>query len=135
MTTYVQARDAIVAYIDPAWKLAYPAVKVFYENTTHIQLDKVGPCFLTVSINFTDTLRQGIDRAPMSATYGEVTFRLFAKEGQGIRTTLQMLDALTAMVKYQELSGVTLDCPSPGRKTSKDGWTSQDLAVPFSFWQ
>lgn len=135
MTTYVAARDAIVAYLNPAWVSAYPSIPIYYENTTQIQLDKVGTGFLVVAINFTDTLRQGVDPSPISASYGEITLRLFTKEGQGIRTTLQRLDTLTNLMKYQGLSGVTLDCPTPGRKVSKDGWTSQDINVPFSFWQ
>jgi hypothetical protein len=135
MTTYVQARDAIVNYLNPAWVAAYSGIPIFYENTTQVDLDTVGNAFLFVEINFTDSLRQGVDLAPMSRSYGELTLRLFTKEGQGTRTTLAMQDALVTMVKYRTLSGVTLDCPTPGRKQSRDGWSSFDLNVPFNFWQ
>ncbi len=135
MTTYVAARDAIVNYLNPAWTGAYPGIPIFYENTIQIDLDKVGDTFLSVSIDFQDSIREGVDASPISKTWGEITLRLFTKEGLGTRTTLQMYDYLTTLMKYRLLSGVTLDCPTPGKKIAKDGWASADLNVPFSFWQ
>lgn len=135
MTTEVQARDAIVAYFHPAWTATYPMVPVYYENTVRIDLDTVGQAFVSVSIDFTDSLREGIDPSPITGSYGEVTFRLFAKDGVGVRDTLGRSNYIREMIKYRELSGVTLDCPRPGRKQARDGWTSFDLIVPFRFWQ
>ena len=36
-----------------------------------------------VEINFIDNIRQGVDRSPITATEGEVSFSLFVKEGCG----------------------------------------------------
>ena len=135
MTTYVQARDALVTYIDATWRAAYPGVEIFYENTRQVDLDTVGDKFVTVAIDFTDTLRMDMDAAPTSRSFGEVSFRLFAKEGVGTRTTLQMFDFLQAAMKYRAVSGVTLQCPTPGPKRSASGWMSFDLDVPFFFYQ
>jgi len=135
MTTEVQARDAIVAYFHPAWTTTYPTTPVYYENTVKIDLDTVGDSFLSVSIDFTDSVREGIDAAPITGSYGEVTFRMFAKEGVGVRDTLGKENYVRELMKYRELSGVTLDCPRHGRKQARDGWSSSDLIVPFQFWQ
>lgn len=135
MTTEVQVRDAIVAYLNPAWASTYPTVKIFYENTVKIDLDAVGGMFLRVSIDFTDSLRQGIDLSPFTASHGEVTLQLFSKDGQGTRDILGKLSYLRGLMKYQSLTGVDLDCPRPGRKQVRNGWTSQDLIVPFRFMQ
>ena len=135
MTTEVQARDAIVAYFHPAWTTTYPTTPVYYENTVKIDLDSVGDAFLSVSIDFTDSVREGIDAAPITGSYGEVTFRMFAKEGVGVRNTLTKENYIRELMKYRELSGVTLDCPRHGRKQARDGWSSSDLIVPFQFWQ
>lgn len=135
MTTYVQARDAIVAHLNPAWLAGYPGVRLFYENAVQIDLDSVGNNFLAVSIDFDDTIRMEINPNPTSKTYGIVTLRLFSKEGQGTRTTLQMFDWLTALMKYRDIGGVTLECPTPGPKQARDGWASYDLSVPFFFYQ
>jgi hypothetical protein len=59
MTTEVEARDAIVAYLHPAWVTAYPSIKVFYNNTVKVDLDTVGATFLRVSIDFTDSVAHG----------------------------------------------------------------------------
>ena len=134
MTTYVQAREAIVAHLHPAWVAAYPNIPIFYEGTVSVDLDSVGDSFLAVSIDFQDSMRLDIDAAPMSKTWGVVTLRHFAKEGTGTKETLKRFDWLTNLMKYKDLSGVTLDCPRPGKKVSRDGWGSADLVVPFSFW-
>lgn len=135
MTTYVEARDAIVGYLNPAWVAAYPSIPLFYENTTQIDLDSVGTIFMSVAVNFTDAMRQDIDPSPISKVWGEVTLKLFVKKGQGTRVTLAMQDFLTGLMKYRQVSGVTLEMPTPGKKESKDGWSSLDLNVPFFFYQ
>lgn len=135
MTTEVQVRDAIVAYFNPAWVLTYPAVKVFYENSVKVDLDAVGSSFLRVLIEFTDSVRQGIDQDPITASDGEITLQLFSKDGQGTRDSLVKLNYLRELLKYKRLTGVDLDCPRFGRKQNRNGWTSQDLIVPFFFWQ
>ena len=134
MTTYVAAREAIVAHLHPAWVAAYPNVKILYENTVSVDLDSAGDSFLAVSIDFQDSMRLDIDASPMSKTWGVVTLRHFSKDGVGTKETLKRFDWLTALMKYKSLSGVTLDCPRPGKKSSRDGWSSFDLVVPFWFW-
>lgn len=140
MTTEVQARDTIVGYLNPAWTTVHPTVKIFYENTLKVDLDAVGSSFLRVRIDFTDSMRQGIDQSPFTASYGEVVLQLFSKDGQGTRDSLTKFSYLRGLMGYQDLpvSGggeVRLDCPRPGRKQSRNGWTSQDLIVPFYFIQ
>ena len=135
MTTYVQAREAIVLHINQAWKTAYPTVPLYYENTTKVSLDKVGEMFVKVEINFLDNIRQGVDRSPITATEGEVSFSLFMKEGCGTVKAVKTMDFLMSLMKYKELPGVTLGCPTPGRKVEKNGWSSSDFNVPFSFFQ
>jgi hypothetical protein len=131
--TYVEARDAVVSYFNTAWNNLYPTFPVFYENTTQVDLDKVGPGFLAVSIDFEDARRLDIDPEPNTESYGSVGMRLFVKEGAGIRGVLSMQDALNAIMKYRKLGALTLECPTPGRKIEKDGWVSHDLSVPFRF--
>ena len=133
--TYVDARAAIIGYFHPAITAGYPTTKVFYENTTQIDLDSVGSSFIQVSIDFQDSIRQGIDASPYSKTWGVLTLRVFQKEGQGTKETLQMFDWLTALLKYRKLGDVTLDCPHPGKKISRDGWSSADLLVGFEMFQ
>lgn len=135
MTTLTQARDTMVAYLNPAWLAQYPAVPIYYEDTTQISLDTVGNMFLLVTITFPDSVRQGVDASPMTRTWGELNLRLFSKEGSGVRTALGVFDFLTATLKYKPLSGITLDVPKCGARQSRDGWTSRDLDVSFSFFQ
>lgn len=135
MTTEVQVRDALVTYIDAEWKSTYPTVKVFYENTIKINLDSVGPVFLRVVIEFVDSIRQGIDPSPNTRSYGDILLQVFCKDGQGTRDALAKIGYLRDLLKYRDVGGATLDCPRVrGTKTS-NGWTSQELVVPFTYWQ
>jgi hypothetical protein len=134
MTTRTEARDAIVAYLDPAWRTAFPSVPIFYENTTQVELDTIGSAFLQAEINYDDSQRLDIDEDPHSQTWGNVSLRLFAKEGTGTRQVLLMQDTIEGLMKYRKLGGLTLDCPTPGKKIPKDGWTSYDIHVPFQYF-
>ena len=124
----------ITAFNAP-WASAWPGVPMYFENTTQIDLDTAPPVFVAAAIDFTDGMRLDIDASPMSKTWGEVTFRIFAKEGQGTKTALQVFDFLTALMKYQTFGGVTTECPAPGPKQASKGWVSFDLTVPFFFYQ
>lgn len=135
MSTEAQVRDNVVSLLNPAWVIAYPTIPIFYENTVKINLDAVGASFLRVSVNFVDSLRQGIDPQPYTASYGEIALQLFAKDGQGTKVLLDRMSFLRTTLKYQNLTHLTTDCPRPGKKQSRDGWTSQDLIVPFNYWQ
>jgi hypothetical protein len=135
MTTYVTARDVIVAHIQPNWIAEYPNVPIYYEDTTAISLDSLSSNFLLVFVNMTNSIRQALDSDPITKTFGVVNLRLFSKEGGGVRKVLGMMDYLTGLMRYKGLVGVTLETPTPGRKQSRDGWTSSDLDTGFYFWQ
>lgn len=134
MTTYVQAREALVTHLNTSFTATYPSIPMFYENTTQVNLDAVGNAFVAVSINFTDAMRLNIDSNPKCRSNGELSVRIFAKEGQGVTTSLGLIDYLTDLMKFQELSGVTTETPFPGKKEQKDGWLYTDLIVPFFFY-
>lgn len=134
MTTYVEARDAIVGLVHPAWVSAYPAVPVFYENTLRVDMDKVGDSFLRVEVDFDDARQMTVNDAPEHATYGTLYLTLFAKDGTGVRDTLGCFDYLTDLAKFKTITGVRFGAPTPGRRTYKDGWRSYELRVPFWFY-
>lgn len=135
MTTYVNARESLVTALNSALTSGFPGTKVFYENTTQIDLDKVGVMFVAVAIDFDDSIRMTIDPTATSKTFGEISLTVFAKEGQGTKSALQLFDFTTALLKYGSFGEVTTECPRPGRKISKQGWMSMELAVPFFFYQ
>lgn len=131
--TYVQARDALATFINSSLTSAYPALKVFYENTNHIDLDTAPSPFLRVDINFTDTVQADMGPAPIDRVFGDVTFRVLFKEGEGTRNALSMLDFIFALMKRRVVSGVQLETPRPGPKLTSLGWASSSFTVPFWF--
>lgn len=131
MTSYVQARDTLVGKINAALSTDHPALPVFWENTLEVDVNSVGNVFLQVEINFQDEVDTTID--PETITTGEVNFRLFYKQGQGVRAGLTVFDYLRNLMKFQVVSGVTLYTPKPGKKEMRNGWSISDLNAPFSF--
>jgi hypothetical protein len=132
-TTYVQARDALVARIHAGWTTTYPSNRILYDNTVKADLNTLGDCFLRVEVDFTDAVQYDIDAEPSHEVYGELLLTVFTKEGTGTRTKLSMFDYMTALFKRVKLGGVQCGIPRPGRKRSDSGWVSEDLIVPFDF--
>lgn len=133
MTTYVQARDALVAHINTGWTTTYPSTSIFYDNTLKIDLNSVGDCFLRVEIDFMDAVQADIDLNASHDVTGQVVMTVFTKEGAGARTKLSMFDYLTSLFKLVKISGVQCSVPRPGKRVPKNGWVSEELLVEFSF--
>ena len=133
MTTLVEARDALAAFIHTNWTAQYPTTPVYWENALRVDLDQVGSMFLRVEIEFNDALQMTFNDVPIRRTFGALYLTLFVKDGEGVRAALACLDYLTNIAKYQRVGGVILKTPTPGRRTYKDGWRSYELYVPFLF--
>ncbi len=131
MTTYVQARDALVGKVNTALSTDYPTLKVFWENAVVPDVNTVGDMFVQIEVNFQDEFDTTL--APDTMATGEVNFRVHCREGTGTRAAASLFDYLRNLMKFQIVSGVTLYTPRPGRKDSKNGWAYLDLNAPFSF--
>lgn len=129
MTTFVEARDALVTLIETD----FSGYRVFYENTTEVDLDTVGDRFIKVEIEFVGAAQASIGQNPADRTYGLLTFSVFTKAGQGVRTTLQVLDTLKNIVRFKNIAKVQLQHVEPGDVERKSGWECRYLHVPFWF--
>ncbi len=135
MTTYVEARDAIVTQTE-LWKLVFPSYPIFYDNTTEVDMDKAGECFLQVEIDFQDSVQSDLDLGNIGTTStGEIVFNIFYKKNSGTRATLQRLQTLINLFELKNLSGVITEVPRFGQKRKLGNWVSQELLVPFEFWK
>ena len=133
MSTLVQARDAIVGKLNTAFTADKPTLKVFWENATQVDLNTAPSPFLLVEIDFVDSVQADMGATPITRHFGEVTFRLFAKEGQGTRGLLSLTDYLMGLMSRTTVSDITLETPSPGRKSTFGGWVEHQLEAPFHF--
>lgn len=133
MTTYTQARDTLVAYLDAALKADNPALAVFYENTVEIDLASAPDMFLQVSIDFLAAKQVTLEAEPVRRRLGELILRVTLKEGKGTRVVTTLVDYLDEKLANKHLGGVVLKTPHPKKGPSKDGWRSHDLCVPFQF--
>lgn len=141
MTTYVSARDALINTIHTSLSSSMPTMKLFYENTTHVDMDSVGDKFIRIEVDFLDAEQSDIDMdlydpniRPGERVYGEVVFQVFVKEGLGTRETLSIFDALRALLSVRSLTGVNIGACKPGKKEARSGWHCSEFIAPFSFY-
>lgn len=127
MTTLVQCRDDIVAFIHGN----IPGVPVYWENTLAVDLDEVGDRFVRVEIDFDGAKMLTMDGPQIHQTEGVIYFSIFSKEGTGTRSTLALMDTISNLAKYHLTTRVRTFTPTPGRSYLKDGWHMQELRVPF----
>lgn len=129
MTTYVEARDTIVAYLEGA----FAGLPRFYEDTETVDLDVVGDQFLEICIEFVDAYQATIGTSPIDRTLGFVVLSVFTREGKGSRTALQVFDTIKQATKFRNLGKVQLETPRPGDVERKNGWVNREILVPFWF--
>lgn len=133
MTTYVDARDLIVNHINSSFSADYPLLKVFYENTTEVDVNTVGSKYMRVGINFITAKQVSLELNPIDRTIGEVVFLFAYKEGEGTRDALGMFDYVRGLFSYKYLGGVNFRVPVPGSNRSRDGWMYFTISVPLFF--
>lgn len=129
MTTYVQARDNIVAFIETNSS----TLPRFYEDSETVDLDSVGDQFLKIGIEFVDAHQASIGEQPLERTLGLIVFSVFTKEGRGSRQALQVFDTLRSAISCQNLGGVQLEAVRPGDVERQKGWVNREFLVPFWF--
>lgn len=136
MTTYVQARDALVNTIHGNFTATYPTTDIFYENTIKADLDKVTSPFVRIEIDFEDALQSDLDLDPVPGQeiFGTVFVTVFVKDGAGTRTTLALIDYFNTLMAFSGASGVHVGVPRQGKKIAKDGWMSTSINLPFRFF-
>lgn len=133
MTTYVEARDAIVTLVSTNLGTDYPDLELEWENTVLVDLDAVGDRFLKIEVDIDGADQLTMDAPVQHQTWGLLHFTLMVKEGSGIRDTLILLQYLGDMAKYTQIEGVWLGTPTPGPRRARDGWRSYELSIPFEF--
>ena len=129
--SYTTTRDTLVTHLVNEWQATLPSVPLFFENTVQIDLDKVGDVFVACEVDFLDTVQADLGSNPSSKIDGELLFRVFLKEGQGTRQGLVIWDHLQSILQRRTISGIVVETTTPGRTTSKGGWTSMELVAPF----
>lgn len=132
MTTFAQARDAVVEDVATLWPAAYPTVPLFFDNGPAADLDKIDE-FLACQIAFSTSAQREIGPAPAMRTYGSVTFVLGVKAMKGYKVSLGRADYLSNLYRFSVNQGVIFGSPHLLPPSEKKGWFLTELVVPFYF--
>ena len=140
MSTYVEVRNDIVSHINSRVTTDRPALKVFYENTGSVDLDRVGNLFVRCVIDFNDAVQADMDYDPSTSLYpgqevfGDLFVSIWVKDGNGTITALQLVDYFNSILNMVRLSNVQLFVPRLHGGAKTHGWATFDVVVPFRFF-
>ncbi len=112
-----------------------PAVglPVFWENRGGVELDKVGPSFVEVILDFNGA--EAASLGNLASNVGMVVFALYTREGAGTLTELEVADRLDAWMSRKSLANVQTGVLTPGRKSpTQQGWRRVEWLIPFTFF-
>lgn len=132
MTTYVEARDAIVTRLEGMWHGAYPSVPLMYDNTSVNDVDRLTE-FLGCEISFFGGEQADIGADPILRTHGNLTFVIAVKEATGARKSLARADVLAKSFRFKKFGGVQMQAPHPLPPKDAKGWYITELIIPFYF--
>lgn len=133
MSTYVEARDAIVTLLNTRFQVDKPDLTVVWDNVASVDIDSVSTPFVRIEIEFDDAKQLTINDVPEHQVYGAVTFTIMTKEGLGTRAILDLMQYLSDVVRYKNLTKCVFETPRPTSRITKSGWVSFDLRAPFFF--
>jgi len=131
--TYVDARDALVAYLVANWPVAHPTIPVYYENQETVDLDTVGDAFLKIEITYPYARQSSVELKPMTRVDGLLMIDIWARAGTGTRGGMVFYDYLHTLFAYKNLSGVQIAAPTQDKPAIQSGWHQQQMAIPFVF--
>lgn len=136
MTTYIQARDAVATLIRDKFAADQPTVKLVWQGGQAVDQDTVtANMYVRVEIDFDDALQLTMNGMPEHQVLGIVYFRIFHKEGSGMRGVAQMIDYITNTFKFVTATHYRFEQPAPGRKVPfRNGWGEQEVEAPFKFF-
>ncbi len=132
MTTFTQARDAIVQALQDSWPAAYPTVPVFYDNAIPKDLDLLTE-FLDCEIDFVESQQADIGPTPLMRSHGLLCLTLGVKAQSGYRTSLVRADFLSDTFRFSKKQGVNFQAPHLSNPAQTNGWFLTELMVPFFF--
>lgn len=132
MTTYAQARDAVVNTLLTVWPVQFPNVPVFYDNADAPDQDQLSE-FLGCSVDFMRSAQREIGTRPIMRSYGTASFVIAVRASEGYRISLTRADILSDRFRFSAHDGVTFQAPHLLPPVGREGWFFTELIVPFYF--
>lgn len=123
-------RDALVAFIDPLFKAAYPTIPVVYDNGP-FDWNSPPQTFVEVETKFYAGEQVNMSANPKRRLMGYVYVCVRTRRGIGTREATQIIDWFSETLKFARVGTVTLEAPEPDEPAETQAWYLQDLKVAF----
>jgi len=126
----IEARDAIVQFIDQSLVNERPDLKVWMDNQAFDQND-LPEEFAHIEVNFDGGFQANIAQNPRTRLHGEVVVAVHTRLGRGSRSAMLHLDWFISKLAYATIGGVQVQAPVPvGPKANRE-WFTQRVIFPF----
>lgn len=130
---YEGARLALVTALSNYVSATNPTLPVIYEDQETVDLESIGDVFVKVDIKYDNANNVGIGVDVPHRVTGFLLLIISTKEGTGTIDRIRLMDTMTNLFKNKNLGGLNTKVPTPLRKQRLNGWTFQELGVPFWF--
>jgi len=122
-------RQEIVGFVNAAFKAAYPAVPIVYENQP-FDLNSAPDVYveLEVKVYAGHQISLGSKKTRYS---GFIYTTVYTKEGKGTVESLQILDWLANKIGYANLGVTQVQAPSPEEGPQLKSWHTEEMKFAF----
>lgn len=140
MTGYTAVRAALVKHINDNFPTDKPAIPIFYENSTTINLDATPGVFVRIVVDFNDALQSDIDLdeiggiKPGQQVFGDLSVFIGAKSGKGMVAIFDLADYFNNLLAFEAFPQVQVGVPQIRRTLGAQGWTVVEQVFPFQFF-
>lgn len=132
MSSYLSARQELIAALEAEWPVLYPGKPIYYENGPSVDPAQQGDLYLYVAFHFHDADLAHIGNS-VSMGYsfaGTVYIDVSVPLGSGMNRTYAVADALVNMLKARAFASFFIAAPVLGDAKSVGGRCVTSLAVP-----
>lgn len=129
------ARQALVTIFDAAFKAAWPAVPVEYDNRATVDRDaqlQVGP-FVEFAVDIYESEAANVGFPVLERTLGAVFVVVNAPSGSGTSQTLQILETVKRTLSYKQQGTLHTFGTSRSKVADLPGYRSEALLVSFYY--
>lgn len=123
-------RDALVAFVNDDFKVAYPDLPLVFDNAPFDWNDLPSE-FVRFEIQFLDGSQVGASFTPKTRLRGFVYVTHYAREGSGSRAGLSALDWFIRRLSFATAGPALLQEVKPNGSAEVLGYYTSQIGVPF----
>lgn len=126
----MQVREALIALVNADYVAAYPLIPIVYDNKS-FDRNNAPVQWVEYEVKFAGADQVGMSVDPKTRTHGFLYVTVWTKEGEGWRTTGDLLGWFSDKLKYRSTNGVNLQAAELVSDKPPAGWFCEQIKLYF----